>query len=124
MRVYLGGPWKKKELLHAAHGYVRTKLRGVGTVVSTWTEQEERDYTDAELTELALSDWRELMSADVLIIYPLGTKSEGKATELGGALATGKRVILVGSPTRNIFYHLPRIERVESLAGAVRKLLQ
>lgn len=121
MRVYIAGPWAKKELMHGAHAFVARRLRGAAKVVSTWTTQEEREYTDAELQALAERDWAELRSADTLILCGFKVKSEGKAVEMGAALALGMRVILVGTGL-NIFCRLPQVEHVKTLGAAVALL--
>jgi 16S rRNA G1207 methylase RsmC len=91
------------------------------TVVSTWTTQRDSpDYMPEELQAFARKDWEELCSADTLIYYAQRGSpiSEGKATELGAALMSDKRIVLVGDRTHNIFLHLPQVERVGNLAEA------
>lgn len=122
MRVYIAGSWAQKSWLHSAHTYVRRHGAPELKVVSTWTTQPDGDYETSCLGELAQKDWDELRSADALIYMQLGCVSEGKATELGGALMVGKRIILVGERKGNVFLHLPIIDQVGSLRDAIRTL--
>ncbi len=123
MRLYLGGAWVAKSLMHAAHGYMRE--RGF-EVVSTWTEQpDDADgtCTSEERVYYAQRDWAELCSADTLVYCAFGgVKSEGKATELGAALMAGKRVLLVGKRDNNLFLHLPAVEQYDALRFAADAL--
>lgn len=112
MRVYLAAPWAHKAEAESAHAF----MRQCGLqVVSTWTTQ---DTDTAASLEHAQSDYAELQRANVLVLLNL-CKSDGKATEMGYALAKGYRVIVVGGREGNIFYHLPQVEHVPTLEHAI-----
>src|SRR6267143_5765011 len=106
MRLYVAAPWTNKpETLE-----VQKKLVAAGFgVTSRWiTRESNLTYEDlekpehrAELTEQAILDVEDIISADVFMILNLG-KSEGKATELGFAYGLGIPIILVGERTNNI----------------------
>lgn len=121
-RVYLAAPWAQK--MEASIAKQRLIAAGLD-VVSGWTE---RENTPAEIApermrEQAELDRDEVNVADVLVILGL-SKSEGKATEMGMALARGKRVILVKSDcVGNIFYNLPNVQRVDTLDEAIGLVL-
>lgn len=112
MRVYLAAPWSHKAVAHEARAFMR--VCGI-PVISSWTEQAEDATASREHAE---SDWAELERANVLVLLNLG-KSDGKASEMGGALMAHKRVIVVGGKEGNIFYHLPQVEHVPSLEHAI-----
>src|SRR6266699_945480 len=63
----------------------------------------------------ALSDLASINKADCLVLFvdQFGpTPGKGKYVEFGYAYAQGKRIILVGEDTQNVFYALPGLERV------------
>lgn len=120
MKIYLAAPWVDQAVARDAKNYLTS--RGLH-VVSTWTEQADTT-NDEEMQANALSDWRELNEADTIVLLALH-KSEGKATEFGGALMAGKRAIVV-SRTRdgNIFYHMPQVILQPSIEKAADYLCQ
>ncbi len=117
MRIYVAASWAF--ITHTKS--VKKQFQNAGfEVVSTWTEQE--DTADAQtLSENAQRDMDELESADAFVIFNWA-KSEGKATEMGWALAAGKIVVLVGSTDGNFFYHLPQVHQTENIAEAIEYL--
>jgi nucleoside 2-deoxyribosyltransferase len=119
-KVYLAAPWVNK----ADATDVKARLLEAGIdVVSTWTEREDspQEVNDEEMQRQGQLDWDEVKACDTLIILNLA-KSEGKASEMGGALMAGKNVILVGSRVGNIFYHLPEVTQVETIEQAIELL--
>lgn len=63
----------------------------------------------------AISDIQDIDRADCLVLFvdQFGpTPGKGKYFEFGYAFAEGKRIILVGVDTQNVFYALPTVERV------------
>lgn len=119
-RVYLAAPWVHK----ADAGIAKKALQDAGIeVVSGWTEREDSPQETApeEMVRQAGYDYAEVQKANTLVILNLA-KSEGKASEMGMALAYGHRVIVVGPRTGNIFYHLPQVEQVDSVQEAIFKL--
>src|SRR3990167_6724603 len=105
--MYVAGPFKDREFVKG----IATKLRENNhRVSSSWLEVKEvpPDGTALEeyLREQGLKDLQELIESDMLIYVNTGTVSEGKATELGVAIATLKPTIIIGDRSNNIFLHL------------------
>ena len=116
--IYLAARYSRREELCE----YRSALRALGyQVTSRWlngnhqiddaglsaeTKQEER-------VRFACEDWADLERADACINFtesPRGTNSRGgRHVEFGGALALGKRCIVVG-PRENVFHCLPNVE--------------
>ncbi len=71
--------------------------------------------------QAALIDFEQVRDCNTLVIVN-AMKSEGKACEMGMALAMGKRVILVGPRDTNVFYDLPQVEQVASADEAIALL--
>lgn len=118
MRLYLAAPWVCKQQAAEA----RTRLDAAGFLVSApWIDQHEDTTDPAELRRQANSDIRHVRSAEAFVILNLD-KSEGKATELGMALAFGIPIVLVGPRTINIFYHTDAVHQVETLEEAIDAL--
>ena len=109
MTFYCAGPWKEQEFVKGVAG----KLREAGYIVnSRWLEtssEPPEGVTMADyLHEQAVRDLEDVFAADALIYVNPGTLSEGKATELGIAIATLKPIIIVGENGRkgNVFLNL------------------
>lgn len=123
---YVAGPWKDKENV----AVIAEKLRAAGWGVnSRWIDNEkEKDPSDPDYAEVrrtnALRDVEDVIMADGLI-YVNTMKSEGKATELGMAIATMKPIVIVGDRGRdgniflalNIPYHRTIEEAIEWLSS-------
>ena len=118
MNIYLAAPWAHKETARE----VAAVLEAEGfTLASRWL-REHKDSTDhRELQREAVNDLEDLDNSDVLVLLNLG-KSDGKATEFGYAYRSQLPIIVVGSATGNVFYHLPTIYRVDTIEHAVRIL--
>jgi nucleoside 2-deoxyribosyltransferase len=120
-RVYLAGPWACKA--EVADAKQRMLAAGI-QVVSGWTERENtpQEIEPARMQKQAALDMAEVFASNTLVLMGLA-KSEGKATEMGMALALGKRVILVKDDcVGNIFYNLTQVERVDTLESAISLL--
>lgn len=111
--VYLAAPFTHKKEAKE----VRAKLEGIGMkVVAEWLDSPSTltndDLTNPvyadEFQQMAIQDVTGINSADCLVILNL-EKSEGKATEMGLAYATGRPIIVVGERSRNVFYFLPGV---------------
>lgn len=129
-RIYVAAPWKHKV---SALGTKAWLMQQGFHVTSTWTEQpdsEEAAERARPLSSYAMSDLDELLDANVLILTHPQQCSQGKATEFGIAYArfmAGKMrpPIVVGddgTKKGNIFYHLPHVVFVESIADAIEVL--
>ena len=121
VKVYIAAPWESKEAAKAA----RAKFIEAGFIVtSRWLDVEiAPNATEAELIiqkqEEAQHDVQDVFDADSLVLLNI-SKSEGKAVEMGLAIAWKRPVIIVGEPT-NIFHHLP-IPKVKDVDAAISQL--
>ena len=132
MVFYTAGPWKDRENVRK----IADTLKENGwTVNSRWLEAEDVHEDDPHRTqylyEQAVADLEDVFAADALI-YVNSMKSEGKATELGVAIATLKPIIVIGDRKNNVFLNLnipayPTIEAAvewikeqEGLAHAIK----
>jgi hypothetical protein len=104
---YTAGPWKDREQVKV----VAEKLRDEGYKVnSRWLDVPEEAPDgmayDEYLVQQANHDLHDVVAADVLMYVNTGTLSEGKATELGIAIAMLKPIIAIGGKANNIFLNL------------------
>lgn len=122
MKIYCAGPWVHKADLKV----VADELRTDGfEVVSRWHDTSlNSGIYEAEkhvMEEEAQKDYDDINKADTLVYLNLA-KSEGKATELGIALAKGFNIYVVGGKLNNVFLHLPQIKHVNDLADVMGDL--
>lgn len=119
IKIYVAAPFVHRGLALAA----KLRLEDAGfQVTSRWITRESNLTNDdinnpahfKELQTEALNDVADIVSADAFVILN-SEKSEGKATELGIAFIRKMPVYLVGDLSRNIFYHLPGILRLDTL---------
>jgi len=122
IKVYIAAPWvRKAEALET-----QEKCEAAGLeVTSCWIKYHPEvligSNTPEELSmlsEQAEADLADLEDADAVIYLNL-QKSEGKATELGYAVALNKFIILVGDRKNNIFLHLPEVIKVDTIEEAI-----
>ncbi len=117
-RVYIAAPWVCKEQAFAA----QQQFEEAGyTVMSHWITMHEDTDVPVNLKDQACEDLADLVLSDVFVILNLA-KSEGKAFEFGVAAALEYPTIVVSSVedlSRNVFYHLPTVERVDTVAQAI-----
>jgi len=127
MKVYIAAPWAHR--IEAAKA--QTAFEAAGHVVTShWIKYHpEGELPAEELCVQAQQDLHDVLEADTFVILNLAL-SEGKAFELGYWLGFfagydtmfRPRTILAGPYTRNIFYHLPEIEQVDTIADVIRLL--
>jgi hypothetical protein len=130
MKVYLCSRYSRRDELLS----VRGELQRLGhTVTSRWldtewneTEQEGQVYSSAAPPEYreqyAVTDVEDVLAADCLVAFTEQPRSGGRGgrhVEYGIALATGKRLIVVG-PRENLFHHHPSVEHFASMWDMVR----
>ena len=103
---------------------IAAQFEAAGHVVSEhWWEHRDIGLETRHLNELedqATRDFIGVVRADALIVIN-AEKSEGKAAEMGVAIALMKPVILIGKRT-NIFHFLPSVHPVKDVRAAIRKL--
>lgn len=106
LKIYTAGPWADRPHVRE----IAQKLRDAGhEVTSRWLEVEDvlddDPRRDEYLRQQAIHDLEDVIEADGLV-YVNSRLSEGKATELGFAMATLKPVIIIGDRRNNVFLHL------------------
>src|SRR3990167_3434558 len=116
---YCAGPWDHRPAVRE----IIEKINKAGWKTnSNWVAPENPDVDpadperDALLKDQALRDVKDVFEANGLI-YVNSKKSDGKATELGLALATLKPVLIIGNREGNIFLNLeiPAFDTVEEM---------
>ena len=120
MRVYLAGPWARRDEVREA----REQIRAAGFLVDCrWIDLPDTDEgqkAPGTLRREAEDDLEDLRNSDVLVLLNL-EPSEGKATELGYALCLGMPVISVGE-TRNVFTRLSQVVPLDGIDDAIEEL--
>lgn len=121
-KVYLAGPWACKTAMKAIADVLRSNQI---VLTSRWHDS---DYDSAvyegsphTMETECQKDWNDINEADTLVYMNL-VKSEGKATELGIALAKGLPIYVVGGKQNNVFLHLPWINHRDSLTDVVQEI--
>ena len=117
MTIYLAGPWACKPLVREA----RAKLEAAGiTVNADWIDLHQ---DDTPMRESAYHDLEQIRGADGFVVIAVpGVKSEGKASEFMAAYLWGKRPIVVGARTQNVFYYMDQATVVETVEDAIDAL--
>jgi hypothetical protein len=115
MNVYLSSRYgRRREMLQVATDLTKSGHQ----VVSTWIEHPNSMIKAQSSPHLAVKYLFETESCDVLVHYSEKSGTPGaecgwRMVELGAALITNKRVIIVG-PIENTFSCHPLVERVGS----------
>ena len=108
MKVYVAGKYENISTVR----YVQTLLIEAGHEIShDWTTQ------TGDLSHQAAADIMGVQDGDAFVgIFLRKLTYRGALAELGGALALGKRVIIMGhGADRCIFTHHPAVQRFERL---------
>jgi hypothetical protein len=118
MIIYTAGPFKDREYVKEVAEKLRDNYYDVNSRWLDVSPDTPEGMTKEEYyRQQALNDLEDCIKANLLVYVNTGTMSEGKATELGVALAMLKPIIIVGPGGRsnNIFLHLniPHYETVE-----------
>lgn len=122
MRVYLAGPFSCRAMMPD----IAAEFEAAGFEVSErwWMHDNiplgEGDNPDLETQ--AIRDFEAVVNADALIVYNFEL-SEGKAVEMGIALAMCTPVVSVGRRS-NIFHYLAGVTRVGSTDEAIEVLMR
>lgn len=106
MKVYLAARFSDRPYMEL----VADKLKSHGVeVTARWVYGGEDGLTRKDIAVLDIDD---VAACDTLVTYtqPYGTvtKGGGRHVEFGYALATGKRLILIGE-RENVFHHYPNV---------------
>lgn len=110
MKVYVAGKFEEKTLVDLVGLLV--SLYG-HEVVSTWTKAEHAKG----MATAAEQDLEELSQADAIVLVMLNPLPyKGTYTELGYALAQGKKIYVLGDAGKeNAFVHLPCVQPFDEL---------
>ena len=113
MKVYIAAPYVRRQ----AAQWLRGTLETAGVeVTSRWlSELNNNDHAGAQM------DLDDVDAADAIILYnPPNFHREGggRHVEFGYAIAQGKRLILVGTPSV-IFHYLDSVEVVPDLQALI-----
>jgi hypothetical protein len=113
-KVYVAGTWENRTLVKT----IMSVVEGAGHVITTdWTTHEgDRD------DEYAREDFEAVKACDVFVLMDPARASRGKFTELGMALAYGKKVVLYGGNDFGIFTHL-HVHHVANGLGGLLELI-
>ena len=86
-------------------------------ITSRWVFGGEEGFSNEEI---AIFDLEDVLAADTIVAFsePYGTlyKGGGRNVELGYAMASGKRCILIGE-RENVFTWHPTVEQFDTLEG-------
>ena len=125
MKLYLAAPWVDKDKMSTLSDLFEASGH---TITKKWWETEniaEGSDGNNKLRNQAIEDKKGVESCDILIVFNT-SKSEGKATEQGVAIALNKPIIAIGKlgdgTAKNVFHYLPHYRWVDDVGGALREL--
>jgi hypothetical protein len=120
--IYLAARYSRRLELVACKGMLEELAGGHAyRITSRWldgnhqvSEATPYEATKEQRERFALEDWEDLMSADWCISFTekpreQSTSRGGRHVEFGGALARGKRCIVIGH-RENVFHCMPGVE--------------
>lgn len=127
MKVYLAHNYAAKDALRL----VKADLEAAGIkVTSRWIDANpDNPYHPTVMRDEAIKDVEDVLTADAIIHFTdnFGDRpGRGKYVELGIAIPSGKRILLVGAEQSGcVFYHLPQAEHygVETTSNDLIKAL-
>lgn len=130
MKIYLASRYSRAAQMRT----VRDRLTSFGYVVtSRWiegghelTKEGSTQANHSERARFAAEDWADMMASDCVISFteePRKTTTRGgRHVEFGGALAAGKRCIVIGW-RENVFHCLQSVEFFDDWDSCVASLL-
>ena len=124
-KLYLAARYSRRNEMRS----LASTLRCNGfAVTSRWLTEDDPldhklgDQTPMFYTETARIDLEDIDNADTILFFaedPLvGTPRGGRHVEFGYAIASGKRLCVVGG-AENIFHYLPRVEHFNSIESFI-----
>lgn len=127
MKIYLASMYSQRD---QTREHAKT-LRAAGhTVTSTWLREraplkcKTADFHDRWLRDRAVVDLEDIDRADAILLFSVdGTKPTvrgGRHVEFGYAMATNKRLFVVG-PRENIFHFLPIVKHYDTVEAFIQE---
>lgn len=117
MKVYLAAPYAEMKLMR---GWAEKLARAGHICTAKWIRGDEEGVS---LNAAAQMDLDDIDEADVVIslTLPKGTmfSSGGRHVEFGYGLAKGKSMIIICADRENVFHHLARVRRFDSIDEAI-----
>jgi nucleoside 2-deoxyribosyltransferase len=111
LKIYLAGKWEENKIISEYAAELRSLAHEITIPWFEW-------HVGPEISQKqgAMEDTQGVRMADCCIfIFEKDLNYRGAYTELGMAIALGKRIIVVGhAGDRNIFLHYPLVEQVET----------
>lgn len=128
IRIYIAAPWAHKDKASE----LKKQFEAAGLeVTSRWMDLHLPKpnvaddggiaYDEEVLRREAMEDIKDVLECDIYCVFNL-EKSEGKAVELGLAIASFKGVVVVGKPL-NVFQYLNGMVRVMTAEEAIAACL-
>jgi nucleoside 2-deoxyribosyltransferase len=126
MKVYLAAPYVQRDTIRR---YAKELRDGGVVVTSSWLEEphdpkiQMTDLTHEQHQAYAVQDVKDVMAADILVLFTDPTKTiirAGRHVEFGmfiGRRAAEKKglpIFVVGTEFENIFHHLPQVMHFKS----------
>lgn len=126
LKLYIAAPWIDREKMEDITKLFENKGH---TITHKWWIQEggpayEGAGRESELRSYALKDFEGVANSDVVVVMNT-SKSEGKATEQGIALALNKPIIIVGErgkESKNVFHYLENYTWIPTIDQALIEL--
>jgi hypothetical protein len=115
VKIYIAGKWEEHDLIKIYADCLRT----IGHEITfPWFE---RHLGNTPLNQGAIEDLQGVLDSELSIfIFERYLPYSGAMSELGAALATNKRIIVVGDGgKRNIFSHHPRVEHKKTFEEVI-----
>jgi nucleoside 2-deoxyribosyltransferase len=115
MKVYLAGPYQKKDQINLCAAELRA---GGVEVTSSWLEEPHKptiqmhELTHEDHSQYAVRDIKDVRAANIFVLFTDPTKSifrAGRHVEFGIAVERGMPIYVVGTERENIFHHLPKV---------------
>lgn len=125
MKIYLAARYSRRlelceyreRLQELGHVVTSRWLNGGHQIAEMRVSDQGAEAPHDDRIRFALEDWDDLMAADCCISFTepsrTGPTRGGRHVEFGGAIAAGKRVIVVGHH-ENVFHCLPQVEFFET----------
>lgn len=117
VKIYIAAKYARREemeeialMLMNAHGY---------DITARWVFGGEEGFSQEEIAVFDLEDVDEADTVISFTEHPDMYTTGGRHVEFGYAIATGKRLVVIG-PRENVFYHFPTVEQFDTLNDWIR----